>query len=70
LHACSREGEDGKKAKGSIPGTGKLYFNRDQTGQCRESDDVGTSLVTDRRTRAKAMVKASQGDRGDQSAEA
>jgi hypothetical protein len=44
----------------------KRYVRRDQTGQFKESDDVGRSLAADRRTKAKTVVKKGEGDRGDQ----
>ena len=42
------------------------FVRRDDHGRFKESDDVGRSLATDRRQRAKAEVKPGQGDRGDQ----
>ncbi|MDQ2701262.1 MAG: hypothetical protein M3Y70_00285 [Pseudomonadota bacterium] len=44
----------------------KRYVRRDGQGQFKESDDVGRSLATDRRTRARNEVEPGQGDRGDQ----
>jgi hypothetical protein len=46
-------------------GTDKRYVRRDAKGQFKESDDVGRSLASDRRTAAKTRSKAGQGDRGD-----
>ena len=46
-------------------GTDKRYVCRDEKGQFKESDDVGRSLATDRRSKAKTKVKSGQGDRGD-----
>jgi hypothetical protein len=46
-------------------GTDKRYVRRDKQGQFKESDDVGKSLASDRRTRAKTEAKPGQGDRGD-----
>ncbi len=46
-------------------GTDKRYVRRSTGGQFKESDDVGRSLATDRRTKAKTAVKSGQGDRGD-----
>jgi len=46
-------------------GRDKRYVRRDTQGQFKESDDVGRSLATDRRRRAKTEVKSGQGDRGD-----
>lgn len=47
-------------------GTDKQYVRRNAKGQFTESDDVGKSLSQDVRKKAKATVKAGQGDRGDQ----
>jgi hypothetical protein len=41
------------------------YIRRDDKGRIKESDDVGRSLAADRRTRAKAVAKPGQGDKGD-----
>ncbi len=46
-------------------GTDKRYVRRSGQGQFTESDDVGRSLATDRRRKAKTTAKAGQGDRGD-----
>ncbi len=47
-------------------GTDKRYVRRNKLGTSFvESDDVGRSLATDRRQRAKTKVKAGQGDKGD-----
>lgn len=43
----------------------KRYVRRDEQGQFKESDDVGRSLATDRRTPARNNVESGQGDRGD-----
>jgi hypothetical protein len=43
----------------------KRYVRRDEQGQFKESDDVGRSLRSDRRTHAKTESKPGQGDRGD-----
>jgi hypothetical protein len=43
----------------------KRYVRRNPKGEFKESDDVGRSLATDRRTKAKSIVKSGQGDRGD-----
>ena len=43
----------------------KRYVRRDDQGQFSESDDVGRSLSTDRRQRAKTESEPGQGDRGD-----
>ena len=47
-------------------GTDKRYVRRNNKGQFKESDDVGRSLSQDVRRKAKTVVKAGQGDRGDQ----
>lgn len=46
-------------------GTDKRYVRRDAAGRFHESDDVGRSLSQDRKRKAKTIVKAGQGDRGD-----
>jgi hypothetical protein len=43
----------------------KRYVRRNTGGRFKESDDVGRSLATDRRKRAKTKAKRGQGDRGD-----
>jgi hypothetical protein len=47
-------------------GTDKRYVRRNEKGQFNESDDVGRSLRQDIKRKAKTVVKAGQGDRGDQ----
>ena len=46
-------------------GHDKRYVRRDDTGQFKESDDVGRSLAADRRQHAKTKAEKGQGDRGD-----
>ena len=46
-------------------GKDKRYVRRDDAGKFKQSDDVGRSLTTDRRTAAKTDSKKGQGDRGD-----
>ena len=46
-------------------GTDTRYVRRGTKGQFKESDDVGKSLASDRRTKAKTASKPGQGDRGD-----
>jgi hypothetical protein len=46
-------------------GTDKRYVRRDENGRFKESADVGRSLSQDRKTKAKTVVKAGDGDRGD-----
>lgn len=43
----------------------KRYVRRSAKGRFKESDDVGRSLSTDRRRRAKTKAKRGQGDKGD-----
>ena len=43
----------------------KRYVRRDDEGRFKEVDDVSRSLSQDVRRKAKAEVKAGQGDRGD-----
>ena len=54
-------------SKRTLVNTGhdKRYVRRDAKGQFKESDDVGRSLKSDRRTAAKTRSKSGQGDRGD-----
>lgn len=46
--------------------TDKRFVRRDQSGQFKESDDVGKSLAADRRQEAKTETMPGQGDKGDQ----
>jgi hypothetical protein len=46
-------------------GRDKRYVRRDDQGQFKEVDEVSRSLSQDRRRKAKTVVKAGQGDRGD-----
>jgi hypothetical protein len=46
-------------------GRDKRYVRRDDAGKFKESDDVGRSLSSDRKTQAKTKAKKGQGDRGD-----
>jgi len=46
-------------------GTDKRYVRRNESGQFKESDDVGRSLSADRRRKAKTVAKPGQGDKGD-----
>lgn len=46
-------------------GSDKRFVRRGAAGQFKESDDVGKSLASDRRTKAKTASKSGQGDRGD-----
>jgi hypothetical protein len=47
-------------------GSDKRYVRRNTKGQFNESDDVGRSLRQDVKRKAKTVVKAGQGDKGDQ----
>jgi hypothetical protein len=47
-------------------GRDKRFVRRDEEGQFKESDDVGSSLSQDRKKKAKRTVKSGQGDKGDQ----
>ena len=46
-------------------GSDKRYVRRGSAGRFKESDDVGESIASDRRKKAKTKVKSAQGDRGD-----
>jgi len=46
-------------------GRDKRYVRRDDQGQFKEVDEMSRSLSQDRRRKAKTVVKAGQGDRGD-----
>ena len=46
-------------------GRNKSYAKRTRTGRFKEMDDVGRSLATDRRKRAKKTTKSGHGDQGD-----
>lgn len=46
-------------------GSDKRYVRRGAKGRFKESDDVGKSLASDRRRKAKTNSKRGQGDRGD-----
>ena len=50
------------------PNGDKRYVRRDDEGKFKESDDVGRSLVRDRKTPARTPAKPGQGDRGDRKA--
>jgi hypothetical protein len=47
-------------------GSDKRYVRRDADGQFNESDEVSRSLAQDRNRKAKRVVRAGQGDRGEQ----
>ena len=46
-------------------GTDKRYVRRDEKGKFKESDDVGRSLKSDIRRKARNEVKKGEGDKGD-----
>ena len=46
-------------------GSDKRYVRRGSAGKFKESDDVGKSIASDRRKKAKTKLKSGQGDRGD-----
>ena len=46
-------------------GTDKRYVRRDNSGQFKESDDVGRATAQDGKRAAKTRSKRGQGDRGD-----
>jgi hypothetical protein len=52
------------------PNKDSRFVRRARGGQFKESDDVGKSLRSDGRTRAKTKVKSGYGDRGDRRAKA
>jgi hypothetical protein len=45
--------------------TDTRFVRRNAGGKFKESDDLGKSLTSDRRTKAKRAVKSGQGDKGD-----
>jgi hypothetical protein len=57
-----------KAAKRQLIDTGsnKLFVRRNERGTSfKEVEDVGLSLASDRRRKAKSVAKRGQGDRGD-----
>lgn len=46
-------------------GRDSRFMRHDPKGRFSESDDLGRSLKTDRKQRAKRSVKSGHGDRGD-----
>ena len=50
------------------PKGNKRYVRRDEKGRFGETDDVGRSLASDVREKAKTKAKSGQGDRGDHKA--
>jgi len=61
------KGTKRKAAKRQLVNTGtdKRFIRRGSKGRFKESDDVGKSLPTDQRKKAKTKVKSGQGDKGD-----
>jgi hypothetical protein len=56
-----------KSSKRKLIDTGRdqRYVRRGNSGRFKESDDVGRSLASDRRKKAKRKAPKGQGDRGD-----
>ena len=56
-----------KAAKRELIRTGRdaRFVRRSAKGRFKESDDVGRSLRTDRRKKAKRKVRSGYGDKGD-----
>ena len=46
-------------------GRNRMFGKRDARGQFKEMDDVGRSLSSDRRRKAKTHAKSGHGDQGD-----
>ncbi|ASQ04051.1 hypothetical protein HR059_07220 [Sinorhizobium meliloti WSM1022] len=46
-------------------GTDKRYVRRDESGKFKQSVDVGRSLSSDKKQKAKHDAKPGQGDKGD-----
>ena len=61
------KGTKNKAAKRELVNTGtdKRFVRRGAKGGFKESDDVGKSLASDPRKKAKTKVKSGQGDKGD-----
>jgi hypothetical protein len=54
-----------RKREAIAPRGNKRYVRRDKKGRFSEVEDVGRSLSSDRRRRAKKASTKGQGDRGD-----
>jgi hypothetical protein len=65
--AARKTGTKRKAAKRELinTGTDKRFVRRGARGKFKESDDVGSSLASDRRKKAKTKAKRGQGDKGD-----
>jgi hypothetical protein len=66
-NAANNSGGRKKAAKRELinTGTDKGFVGRGAKGRFQESDDVGTSLAADPRTKAKTKVKSGQANGGD-----
>ena len=64
---AKKKGKKRSAAKRELiaPRGDKRFVRRGKSGEFKESDDVGRSLSTDRRRKAKTKAKRGQGDRGD-----
>jgi hypothetical protein len=65
FHSSITRSEDMSKRELISPNGDKRFVRRDESGRFSESDDVGRSLSSDRRRKAKTASKPGQGDRGD-----
>lgn len=63
--ATSTSAKPAAKRELIAPKGDKRLVRRDDSGQFKESDDLGRSLAQDVRTAAKTTVKPGQGDKGD-----
>jgi hypothetical protein len=67
--AATSSGKASGKASGKreliAPNGDKRLIRRNDSGQIKESDDLGRSLSQDVRKPAKGTVKSGQGDKGD-----
>ena len=65
--AARKTGTKRKAAKRELinTGTDKRFVRRGARGKFKESDDLGRSLASDRRKKAKTKAKRGQGDKGD-----
>jgi hypothetical protein len=65
--STKKKGGKKKAAKRTLiaPKGDKRYVRRGSKGRFKESDDVGKSLASDRRKRAKRKAPRGQGDKGD-----
>ena len=65
--AARKTGTKRKAAKRELinTGTDTRFVRRGARGKFKESDDVGRSLASDRRKKAKTKAKRGLGDKGD-----